>query len=107
MMQHAAKAAELLRALANEQRLAILCVLIGRKLSVGQINEHIDLSQSALSQHLAVLREKKLVTTEKRAQTVYYSVPPGPVHKILAVLQKIYCQGETSTTRAPSPQPKT
>ena len=91
MMRHAGEAAELLRALANEQRLSILCCLVGRRLSVGQINEHIDLSQSALSQHLAVLRESNLVRTEKEAQTVYYSVPPGPVHKVLAVLQSIYC----------------
>lgn len=91
MMKHAGEAADLLRALANEQRLSILCCLLGRRLSVGQINEHIGLSQSALSQHLAVLRERKLVKTEKEAQTVYYSVPPGPVHKVLAVLQEIYC----------------
>lgn len=91
MLQHAGEAAALLRALANEQRLSILCCLLGQRLSVGQINEQIDLSQSALSQHLAVLRENNLVTTEKQAQTVYYSVPPGPVHKLLAVLQSIYC----------------
>ena len=91
MMRHAGEAAALLRALANEQRLSILCCLVGRRLSVGQINEYVDLSQSALSQHLAVLRENNLVTTEKQAQTVYYSVPPGPGHKVLAVLQSIYC----------------
>jgi DNA-binding transcriptional ArsR family regulator len=91
MMRHAGEAAALLRALANEQRLSILCCLAGRRLSVGEINEYIDLSQSALSQHLAVLRESNLVATEKQAQTVYYWVPPGPVHKVLAVLQSIYC----------------
>lgn len=91
MLQHAGEAAALLRALANEQRLAILCCLAGQRLSVGELNEQIELSQSALSQHLAVLRESNLVTTEKQAQTVYYSVPPGPVHELLAVLQSIYC----------------
>jgi len=91
MRKHAGEAAALLRALANEQRLSILCCLAGRRLSVGEINEQIDLSQSALSQHLAVLRESNIVVTEKQAQTVYYSVPPGPVYKIMAVLQSIYC----------------
>src|SRR5690606_927988 len=91
MMKHVGEAADLLRALANEQRLSILCCLLGRRLSVGQINEHIGLSQSALSQHLAVLRERKLVKTERQAQPVYYAVPPGRVHKVLGVLEEIYC----------------
>ena len=89
--RHAAEAATLLKALANEQRLSILCSLLDGPLSVGQINECVELSQSALSQHLAVLREGGWVETEKEAQTVYYSVPRGPVHKILAALKEIYC----------------
>jgi DNA-binding transcriptional ArsR family regulator len=91
MLEHAGDAAALLRALGNEQRLSILCCLLDGPLSVGQINERVHLSQSALSQHLAVLRENNLVTTEKEAQTVYYSVPQGPARKVLAVLQGIYC----------------
>ena len=91
MLAHAAEAATLLRALGNEQRLSILCCLLEGPLSVGEINQQVDLSQSALSQHLAVLRENGLVETEKQAQTVYYSVPQGPVRKVLAVLQGIYC----------------
>ena len=57
MQPHALQAAELLKALANEQRLMILCHLLKGSLSVGQLNERVPLSQSALSQHLAVLRE--------------------------------------------------
>jgi DNA-binding transcriptional ArsR family regulator len=91
MLAHASEAANLLRALGNEQRLSILCCLLDGPLSVGQINEQVELSQSALSQHLAVLREHGLVQTEKQAQTVYYSVPQGPARKVLAVLQGIYC----------------
>lgn len=91
MLEHAGEAAALLRALGNEQRLCILCLLLDGPLSVGQINERVDLSQSALSQHLAVLRENRLVETEKESQTVYYSLPQGPARKVLAVLQGIYC----------------
>lgn len=91
MLEHAEEAAALLRAIANEQRLAILCALLDGPRSVGEINDQIDLSQSALSQHLAVLRENNLVTTEKQSQSVIYTLPPGPARKVLAVLQGIYC----------------
>jgi ArsR family transcriptional regulator, virulence genes transcriptional regulator len=91
LQRYAGDAAALLKALANEQRLSILCSLLEGPLSVGQINDRVDLSQSALSQHLAVLREGGWVQTEKQAQTVYYSVPIGPVHKMLDTLKGIYC----------------
>jgi hypothetical protein len=91
MLSHAGEAADFLKALANDQRLVILCCLLDSPKSVGDINEYVHLSQSALSQHLAVLREKNLVVTEKRAQTVYYSVPAGPTRKILSLLHDCYC----------------
>ena len=91
LRRYADDAANLLKALANEQRLSILCSLLEGPQSVGQINERVNLSQSALSQHLAVLRAGGWVETEKEAQTVYYSVPNGPVHKILETLKEIYC----------------
>lgn len=91
MLKHASEAAALLRALANEQRLSILCCLLEGPRSVGELNEKVDLSQSALSQHLAVLRESRLVTTRKQAQSVIYTLPPGPARKVLAALQGIYC----------------
>ena len=61
------EAAQLLKVLANGQRLRVLCLLVDEELSVGQINDRIDLSQSALSQHLAMLREEGLVTTRREA----------------------------------------
>jgi len=91
LQRHAAKAAALLKSMGNEQRLSILCSLLEGPLSVGQINQRVDLSQSALSQHLAILRDAGLVETEKEAQTVYYSVPDGPAHSVLATLKDIYC----------------
>lgn len=91
MHEHAAEAAALLKALGNEQRLLILCNLLEGELSVGELNERVDLSQSALSQHLAVLREGGLVETRRESQSIYYSLPRGPVTQVMAVLQQIYC----------------
>src|SRR5690606_31529615 len=69
----AAEAAALLKALSNENRLLILCTLAGGELSVSELNERIAMSQSALSQQLAVLRREGLVQTRREAQTIYYS----------------------------------
>ncbi|MFO1368898.1 MAG: metalloregulator ArsR/SmtB family transcription factor [Marinagarivorans sp.] len=91
MQAHAAQAASLLKALANEHRLMIMCTLIEGELCVGDLNERVPLSQSALSQHLASLREAGLVRTRKESQTVYYSVQGEEAMKIIAVLQSIYC----------------
>jgi len=91
MLPHAEQAATLLRALANEQRLMILCNLSGGELSVGQLNERVPLNQSALSQHLAVLRKTGAVNTRREAQTVYYSLKPGPAADVIAILHSIYC----------------
>ena len=91
MHEHAADAAQLMKALGNEQRLLILCNLLERPLSVGELNERVQLSQSALSQHLAVLREQGMVETRREAQSIYYSLPPGPVTRVMALLQEIYC----------------
>ena len=91
MHEHAAEAAHLLKTLGNEQRLLILCNLIERPLSVGEINERVELSQSALSQHLALLREAGLVQTQREAQSIRYSLPPGPVTRVMALMQELYC----------------
>jgi DNA-binding transcriptional ArsR family regulator len=91
MQAHAADAAQLLKALGNEQRLLILCHLLDGELSVGELNLRVALSQSALSQHLALLRELGLVATRREAQNIYYSLPHGPVVRVMALLQEIYC----------------
>ena len=90
---HAEKAAVLLKALANEQRLLILCNLLDGPLSVGELNEKVELSQSALSQHLAVLRESKVVVTTRESQSIRYSLPEGVVTRIIGVLYKEFCEG--------------
>ncbi len=94
MREHAGDAAQLLKALANENRLLILCTLSEAELSVGQLNERMDLSQSALSQHLAVLRRDGLVSTRREAQTIYYSLAQGPAGRLIETLHGIYCEGD-------------
>lgn len=91
MRLHAADAARLLRALANEKRLMLLCLLVDGERSVGELNARVDLSQSALSQHLAVLREEGLVLTRRDAQTIHYSLAPGPAAAVMHTLHGIYC----------------
>lgn len=89
---HAHDAAALLKALANDQRLMILCNLLDGPLSVGDLNARVTLSQSALSQHLAVLREAGIVATERESQTIRYSLPPGPATRIIGILYKEFCE---------------
>ncbi|MGE0387290.1 MAG: ArsR/SmtB family transcription factor [Gammaproteobacteria bacterium] len=91
MRAHAQDAARLLRALANPHRLLILCTLGDGELSVGALNDRIDLSQSALSQHLAVLRADGLVATRREGQTIHYSVARGPALDVIHVLHGHYC----------------
>jgi ArsR family transcriptional regulator, virulence genes transcriptional regulator len=99
MHAHAGEAAQLMKALGNEQRLLILCNLLERPLSVSEINEKVQLSQSALSQHLALLREQGMVETRRAAQSIYYSLRPGAVTRIMAVLQEIYCSPQPHAGR--------
>lgn len=91
MRQHAGDAAQLLRALANDKRLMILCLLAEGELSVGELNEQLELSQSALSQHLAILRQDGLVTTRREAQSIRYALADGPAGRIVQTLHAIYC----------------
>lgn len=88
---HAVQAAAFLKAIANEHRLVILCTLIYGELCVSDLNAKVTLSQSALSQHLASLREAGLVTTRKESQTVYYQIHGTNAIKIINVLRSIYC----------------
>ncbi|WP_426690590.1 ArsR/SmtB family transcription factor [Rhodanobacter ginsengiterrae] len=85
-------ASRLLKTLGNPQRLRVLCLLADREMSVGQINEQLpDLGQSALSQHLAKLREEGVVRTRRESQTIWYALEPGPAEQIIASLYSIYC----------------
>lgn len=87
---NALKISKLLKAMSNENRLLILYYLEGNELSVGELNDQLDLSQSALSQHLAVLRKEGLVNTRRSSQTIYYSLSEGEATEIILTLQSIY-----------------
>jgi len=87
----AADAARLLRALGNERRLMILCQLADGELSVGDLSPLVGLSQSALSQHLAVLREEGVVATRREAQKVWYRIADPAAVKVVATLAEIFC----------------
>ena len=91
MREHAGEAARLMKALGNEARLMIVCSLAEREMSVSELNHGIPLSQSALSQQLARLREEGLVRTRREAQTIWYSLCPGPAERLIRLLHDIYC----------------
>lgn len=88
---HADSATRQLKALANVNRLMILCILSEKEMSVSELNQKIDLSQSALSQHLAKLRADDLVVTRRQSQTIYYSLKSGIARNIINTLHDYYC----------------
>lgn len=88
----AAEAAQLLKLLANENRLLILCRLaLAGEMSVNELAGAVGLSQSALSQHLAKMREDGLLATRREAQTVFYRISDPNAARLLALLKSIYC----------------
>jgi len=87
----AAEAARLLRALSNENRLLLLCLLFEGEKTVGELNESLPLSQSALSQHLAVLREEGMVRTRRAGQNIYYGLASQPAARVIETLHATYC----------------
>ncbi|EGU43556.1 transcriptional activator [Vibrio ichthyoenteri ATCC 700023] len=91
MEKNSTQAVVLLKAMANERRLQILCLLHNQEMSVGELCNKLALSQSALSQHLAWLRRDGLVNTRKEAQTVYYTLSSKEVKAMIELLHNIYC----------------
>lgn len=91
MAEHADEASQVLRALGNPHRLMILCLLSKGELAVSELNELVGLSQSALSQHLSVLRQDELVETRRESQSIYYRLADGPALHIINTLHEVYC----------------
>jgi ArsR family transcriptional regulator, virulence genes transcriptional regulator len=81
----------MLKAVANRNRLVILCELLKGERSVSALQIAIGLSQSALSQHLARLREDELVATRRESQTIYYSLSSKRVARLIGLLYELYC----------------
>lgn len=86
-----AQAADMLKLLSNPKRLAILCHLRDGEMKVSEIAGQVGLSQSALSQHLARLRELQLVKTRRDQQAIYYSTNSTEAEAIIEVLHGLYC----------------
>jgi len=95
MAAKADEAAQMLRLLANPHRLQVLCLLVDGELSVGAIQQQVALSQSALSQHLARLREQGLVETRREGTSIFYRIADPAVLQIMQMLAAIYCPSES------------
>ena len=92
----AAQACVLLKAMANEWRLMILCQLSEGEKTVSELQSLLGLSQSALSQHLAVLRREKIVRSRKHAQSVSYSLTGDDANKVMESLHDVFCGAVSS-----------
>jgi ArsR family transcriptional regulator, virulence genes transcriptional regulator len=91
MKQQAGKAEALLKQLANANRLLVLCQLASGRKNVSELSEILDISQSALSQHLAKLRQAELVVAEKKGKEVEYRLASIEVQSLLNTLYLLYC----------------
>jgi DNA-binding transcriptional ArsR family regulator len=89
--EHVSEAVDFLKTLANDNRLLILCTLLEGEQNVGELNGKLDLSPSALSQHLAWLREAQLVSTRRQSQSIYYQIADERVMKIMVLLKEMFC----------------
>ena len=87
----AGAAEAMLKAVANRHRLVILCELLKGERSVGALQAGVGLSQSALSQHLARLRDDNLVATRRESQTIHYSLSSRRVARLIGLLYELYC----------------
>jgi len=91
LQENAKHATNLLKVMSNEWRLLILCHLADGEKSVGDLEAHLGLSQSALSQHLAVLRREKLVSTRRSAQSIFYSLDSEDAKALMGTLYERFC----------------
>ena len=105
-MQAAAdEAGELRKALANRHRLLILCQLVDGERSVGELTEFLQIRDSTVSQHLALLRKDGLVTARRDGQTIWYSIGDTPARALIETLYRVYCQPGAAC--APKPAKRT
>ncbi len=94
MAAQAVNVAGILKSVANPERLMILCILSQNKMTVGELEEKVNLSQSALSQHLAKLRNAEMVGTERQGKFIYYEIADPKIMKLFETLHDLYCPKE-------------
>jgi ArsR family transcriptional regulator len=92
LLENAQEVSAILKQLSNPYRLMILCSLSDNELTVGDLNQRIELSQSALSQHLAKLRESNIVATRRESQTIFYRIANPKIEELLRVLHEKFCR---------------
>lgn len=92
LQRNALRAAKLLKAMSNSARLVVLCQLADGERSVGELERAVGLSQSGISQHLAVLRREGVVSSRRVSQTVLYSLASREVAAIMTTLYSVFCQ---------------
>ena len=91
--QKATEVADILRTLANERRLMILCKLVEwGEANVTTLTEAVGLSQSALSQHLAKMRDEGIVATQRESQTIWYRIADPRIEQLFATLYSLFCK---------------
>lgn len=96
LMQSASAASKLLKALANRNRLLILCQLSDGEVRVGDLSERVGLSPSALSQHLAGLKRLGIVDARRNARSIHYRLAKGPAQHLMKALADIYCRPDAT-----------
>lgn len=94
LLDNAEDVAGLFKQLANPYRLMILCCLSDNELTVGDLNQSIDLSQSALSQHLAKLRDNNIVATRRVSQTIFYRIADTKIEELLDIVHQKFCKSQ-------------
>jgi DNA-binding transcriptional ArsR family regulator len=105
MEEAADRASELLKALANRHRLLIVCQLIDRERSVGELADFLGIRNSTVSQHLALLRRDGIVAARRDGQTIWYSISSAPAREVLKTLYRVFCASASSCAPAPRARP--
>lgn len=92
IMEHAAEAEIFLKQFANKTRLMVLCSLLEEEKSVTELLDVVDVSQPVISQHLALLREAKMVATRREGQTIFYRLADERVKRLIALMFEFFCK---------------
>ena len=96
MQQQSAVVADFLKTVAHPDRLMVLCLLTQGEMNVSELSQHSQLSQSAFSQHLSVLRKQNIVKVRKESQQVFYSLADHRIQALLSVLKKSFCDEQAA-----------
>lgn len=106
MLTAADEASALLKGLANRHRLLIMCQLTEKERSVGELAEFLNIRDSTVSQHLALLRKDGLVSARRDAQTIWYSIGSKKARELIRTLYRVYCAPVSACKPTPKPNEK-